>query len=279
MGKLDGKVAFITGAARGQGRSHARLLASEGADIIALDVCHDLENLGYPMGTPSELEETVEMVEGLDRRIITAQADVRDYAAIEALVAVGYEQFGRIDIVVANAGIIHYATAWEMPEDMWDLQVDVMLKGVWNTCRAAIPGMIEAGRGGSIVITSSALGLQGEANTCAYSAAKGGCVTMAQALAKELAPHMIRVNTVHPTAVRTDINFKHHQARQLFRPDLDHVADDEEFAAALQTMNLLPIPYVEVIDISNAVLFLASDDSRYVTGLRMAIDAGAHIKS
>jgi SDR family mycofactocin-dependent oxidoreductase len=279
MGKLDGKVAFITGAARGQGRSHARLLASEGADIIALDVCHDLKSLGYPMGTPGELEETVNMVESLDRRIISAQADVRDYAAIQTLVAEGYEQFGHVDIVVANAGIIHYATAWEMPEEMWDLQIDVMLKGVWNTCRAAIPGMIEAGRGGSIVITSSLLGLRGEANTCAYSAAKGGCTMMAQALAKELAPHMIRVNTIHPTSVNTAINFRHHQARQLFRPDLDHVADDEEFGEALQTMNLLPIPYVEAIDISNAVLFLASDDSRYVTGLRMAVDAGALIKS
>jgi (+)-trans-carveol dehydrogenase len=278
MGKLEGKVAFITGAARGQGRSHARLLASEGADIVALDVCHDLGNLGYPMGTSDELEETVKIVEGLDRRIISAQADVRDYAAIESVVSDAYDQFGHIDIVVANAGIVHYALAWEMSEEMWDLQVDVLLKGVWNTCRAVIPGMIDAGRGGSIVITSSLLGLRGMANTCAYSAAKGGCTMMAQSLAQELAPHMIRVNTIHPTAVRTDINFKHNQARQLFRPDLDHVANDEEFSAALQTMNLLPIPYVEPIDISNAVLFLVSDDSRYVTGLRMAVDAGALIK-
>jgi SDR family mycofactocin-dependent oxidoreductase len=279
MGRVAGKVALVTGAARGQGRSHCQLLAAEGADIVAIDICHDIENLGYPMGTSEELAETIRLVEKEDRRIIAREADVRDAAALERIVEDAYAEFGKIDIVCANAGIVHYARTWEIEEELWDMQVDVIMKGVWQTCKAVVPRMIEANNGGSIVITSSLLGLCGEGNTAAYSAAKAGNVAMAQALAKEVAPYGIRVNTIHPTAVNTDINNKHHQAKQLFRPDItDREPTQEEFGEACATMNLLPIPWVESIDISYAVLYLASEESRYVTGLKMSVDAGANIK-
>ncbi|ODU07576.1 MAG: 3-ketoacyl-ACP reductase [Pseudonocardia sp. SCN 72-86] len=278
--RVKGKVALITGAARGQGRAHAKRLAEEGADIIAVDICADIDNLGYPLGSSEELAETVRIVENEDRRIIARQADVRDGAALQAVVDEAVAEFGGIDIVCANAGLIDSVPkVWEITEEMWDVQIDTMLKGVWNTVRAAVPVMIESGRGGSIIITSSLVGLKGTPHTGAYSAAKAGDVGLAQSLAAEVAPYGIRVNTVHPTAVDTDILMRNEPMQTLFRADLGgRVPTREEFAEACAPMNLLSIPWIEARDVSNAVLFLASDESRYVTGLRMSVDAGALIK-
>jgi SDR family mycofactocin-dependent oxidoreductase len=279
MNRVQDKVALITGAARGQGRSHAKRLAEEGADIVAVDICKDIDGLGYPMGSPQELEETVRLVEDEDRRILAREADVRDAAALERIVEEAYAEFGHIDVVCANAGIIDAVPrTWEITEEMWDTQVDVMMKGVWNTVKAVVPRMIEAGSGGSIIITSSLLGLKGAAHTAAYSAAKHGNVGMAQSLAHEVAEYGIRVNTIHPTSVDTDIIQKNEPMQRLFRADLGRLPTREEFGEACATMNILPIPWVEARDISNAVLFLASDESRYITGLRMSVDAGALIK-
>ncbi|MGD9990277.1 mycofactocin-coupled SDR family oxidoreductase [Pseudonocardia sp.] len=280
MDRVKGKVALITGAARGQGRAHAKRLAEEGADIVAVDICADIDNLGYPLGSSEELAETVRIVENEDRRIIARRADVRDGAALQAVVDEAVAEFGGIDIVCANAGLIDSVPkVWEITEEMWDVQIDTMLKGVWNTVRAAVPVMIESGRGGSIIITSSLVGLKGTPHTGAYSAAKAGDVGLAQSLAAEVAPYGIRVNTVHPTAVDTDILMRNEPMQTLFRADLGgRVPTREEFAEACAPMNLLPIPWIEARDVSNAVLFLASDESRYVTGLRMSVDAGALIK-
>jgi (+)-trans-carveol dehydrogenase len=288
MGRLDGKVALITGAARGQGRSHARLLAHEGADIIGIDICDDISGLDYPLGTSAELAETTRLVEDQDRRMLARKADVRDAAALDRIVAEAYAEFGHIDIVCANAGICQVGPrTWEITEDMWDAHLDVMAKGVWSTIRPVIPRMIEAGQGGSIIITSSLLGLKGMAHACSYSAAKFAVVGLAQALASEVGQYGIRVNTIHPTTVDTDINFKNEPLKRMFRPDLEHAPSREEFGEASSTLNLLwdpnrswkhPVPWLDSMDISNAVLFLASDEARYITGLRMSVDAGASIK-
>jgi len=278
--RVKGKVALITGAARGQGRAHARRLAEEGADIVALDICADIENLGYPLGSPEELAETVRLVENEDRRILARRVDVRDAAGVQAVVDEACSEFGGIDIVCANAGIIDSVPrTWEITEEMWDAQLGVMLTGVWHTVKAVVPKMIAAGRGGSIIITSSLVGLKGTPHTAAYSAAKAGDVGLAQSLAAEVAEYGIRVNTVHPTAVDTDILMRNEPMQKLFRADLGgRVPTREEFAEACAPMNLLPIPWIDARDVSNAVLFLASDESRYVTGLRMSVDAGALIK-
>jgi len=288
VGRLEGKVALITGAARGQGRSHARLLASEGADIVAIDLCDDIDDLGYPLGTKTELDETVALVEDQDRRILARTADVRDVAAMQAVVDEAYEEFGHVDIVCANAGICQVGPrTWEITEEMWDAHVDVMAKGVWATIRPVVPRMIAAGNGGSIIITSSLLGLKAMPNLAAYCAAKFAVVGLSQSLAAEVAEHGIRVNTIHPTTVDTDINFKNEPLKRMFRPDLDHSPSREEFGEASSTMNLLwdpskpwkhAVPWLDVTDISNAVLFLASDEARYITGLRMSVDLGALIK-
>ena len=288
MGRLEGKVALITGVARGQGRSHARLLASEGADIVGIDICDDIDGLGYPLGTSAELAETVRLVEDQDRRILARTADVRDAGVLERVVAEAYAEFGRIDIVCANAGICQVGPrAWEISEEMWDAHFDVMVKGVWGTIRPVVPRMIEAGGGGSIIIISSLLGLKAMPHTAAYSAAKFAAVGLAQALAAEVGQYGIRVNTIHPTTVSTDINFKNEPLKRMFRPDLDHSPSEAEFGEASSALNLLwdparfqshAVPWVESSDISNAVLFLASDEARYVTGLRMSVDAGALIK-
>ncbi|MGW0085261.1 mycofactocin-coupled SDR family oxidoreductase [Streptomyces sp. NPDC003393] len=288
MGRLDGKVALVTGAARGQGRSHARLLAREGADIVAVDICSDIDGLGYPLGTSDELGETAALVEAEGRKVLARQADVRDVGVLERIVQDAYTVFGRIDVVCANAGICQVGPrTWEIAEDMWDAHSDVVAKGVWATVRPVIPRMIEAGRGGSIIITSSLLGLKGMPRTASYTAAKFAVVGLAQTLAAEVGQYGIRVNTVHPSTTATDINFKNEPLLRAFRPDLDHLPSREEFGEASSTLHLLhepgpasrhAVPWLEVEDISNAVLFLASDEARHITGLRMTVDAGALIK-
>jgi (+)-trans-carveol dehydrogenase len=278
MGRLEGKVAFITGAARGQGRTHAIRLAQEGADIIAVDLMGPVETVGYPLATQQDMDETVRLVEALDRRIIASKADVRDSAALKAAVDDGVAQLGRLDIVLANAGIASFAPVDEMTDEMWDDMIDINLTGVFKTVRAAVPHLKAGGRGGAIVLTSSTAGIKGLANLAHYVAAKHGVVGLVKTLANELAPHMIRVNSVHPTSVDT-MMIHNEQTYAAFRPDKapsDVTRDD--VGEAFQSLNALPIQWVEPVDISNAILWLVSDDARYVTGVQLPIDAGSVIK-
>jgi (+)-trans-carveol dehydrogenase len=275
-GRVEGKVAFITGAARGQGRSHAIRLAQEGADIIAVDLCAQVESAPYPMSTPEDLAQTVKEVEALDRRIVATQADVRDYGALKAALDDGVAQLGRLDIVSANAGIASYGRADELPEQTWQDMIDTNLTGVWHTAKSAIGHLIAGGRGGSITVTSSAAGLKGYANAAHYVSAKHGLVGLTRTLALELAPHMIRVNSLHPTQVDTSM-IMNEPTRNLFSPDIEHPTI-EDFRTASQAVNTLPIPWVEPVDISNALLFLASDEARYITGVALPVDAGTLIK-
>jgi SDR family mycofactocin-dependent oxidoreductase len=275
-GRVEGKVAFVTGAARGQGRSHALRLAQEGADIIAVDIGKQIDSVPMPMATPDDLNQTVRQVEELDRRIVATQTDVRDYAGLKRALDDGVAQLGRLDIVAANAGIASFGPAEELSEEAWQDMIDVNLTGVWHTCKAAIPHLKAGGRGGSIILTSSAAGLKGYANVSHYVSAKHGVVGLMRTLAQELAPHMIRVNSIHPTQVDTPM-IMNETAFRLFLPDHEHPTV-EDFAPVSQTMNALPIPWVDPVDISNAVLFLASDEARYITGVPLPVDAGALIK-
>ncbi|AHY46983.1 oxidoreductase, SDR family [Rubrobacter radiotolerans] len=272
MARLDGKVALISGGARGQGRSHALRLAEEGADIVTFDLCEQVESVPYAMSTEEDLNETVRLVEDLDQRIVARKADVRDPGQVETVVEEGLGEFGHIDIVLANAGIFTLGAAHELSRQSWDDIIDINLTGVWRTCKAVIPHMIEAGRGGSIVITSSTAGIKGFGNTAHYTASKHAVVGLARTMANELAPHMIRVNTVHPTAVDTPM-IQNEMTYSLFRPDLEHPTQADAMEA-FRTINALPIPWVEARDISNAVLWLVSEEARYVTGIMVPVDAG-----
>ncbi|WP_063131728.1 mycofactocin-coupled SDR family oxidoreductase [Nocardia fusca] len=267
MGKLDGKIAFITGAARGQGRSHAVRLATEGADIIAVDICAQLATVQYPMGTTEELEQTVAEVEKLGRRIVARQADVRDVSALKTAFAEGVTELGPVDIVLANAGIGAGGAA--APEDQeWEEVIGVNLTGVWNTGRVAIPSMVERGKGGAIVLTSSTGGLIGvgipTAGFLGYTAAKHGVVGLMRSWANYLAPHSIRVNSIAPTAVRTPMAAD---------GNLDGIMERNP-ALAQALSNAMPVGLVEPVDVSNAIAWLVSDEARYVTGSVVAVDAG-----
>jgi (+)-trans-carveol dehydrogenase len=275
-GRVEGKVAFITGAARGQGRSHAVRLAEEGADIIAVDLCGQVDTVPYAMSTPDDLAQTVKEVEALDRRIVAVEADVRDYAALEGAVELGVAELGRLDIVSANAGIFSTGRAQELTEQSWQDTIEINLTGVWHTCKAAIPHLIGGGRGGSIVITSSAAGLRAVRNAAHYVSAKHGVVGLMRTLANELAAHSIRVNSIHPTTVNTAM-IRNDATYRLFRPDLEQPTLDDAGDTFLK-INALPIRWVEPIDISNALLFLASDEARYITGVTLPVDAGVMIK-
>jgi (+)-trans-carveol dehydrogenase len=277
MGRLDGKVAFITGAARGQGRSHALRMAQEGADIIAVDIVDQISTVPYAMSTPEDLDETVRQVEALDRRIVARRADVRDTEALRAAVDEGVAELGRLDIVAANAGIFSSGTAEELTEEQWNDMIEVNLSGVWRTCKVAIPHLRAAG-GGSIIITSSTAGINGFPNFAHYVSAKHGVVGLMRTLALELAPDMIRVNSVHPTSVDTDM-IQNETMYELFAPDLEpQQRTREALGERFATLNALPVPWVEAADISNAVLFLASDEARYITGVTLPVDAGQTTK-
>jgi SDR family mycofactocin-dependent oxidoreductase len=276
MGVLDGKVAFITGAARGQGRSHAVRLAEEGADIIAVDLCKQPETVSVPGATPEDLQETVSQVEAFGRRIVARQVDVRDLTRLSLVAREGVAELGRLDIVVANAGIWAVgATEPEGPEaraKVWAESIDIDLTGVWNTTEATIPILIEAGQGGAIVLTSSTAGLKSMSINSlaqnAYTAAKHGVVGLMRNLAVEMAPHMIRVNTIHPTSVHT--------------PMIENDVTAAYVEAHPETMalmsNLMPVDAVDPVDISNGVLYLVSDAGRYVTGITLPVDAGFLVK-
>jgi (+)-trans-carveol dehydrogenase len=276
-GRVEGKVAFITGAGRGQGRSHAVRLAEEGADIIAIDICHDVEG-ALPMATAEDLAETAKMVEALDRRIVTHQADVRDLDALKAAVDDGVAQLGRLDIVLASAGVASMGgRADKMKVDNWKHTIDINLTGLWNTARVAIPPMIAGGEGGAIVLTSSVGGMHAMPNMSHYVSAKHGVIGLMRSLAVELGQHNIRVNSVLPTNVNTPM-FMNEGTYKMFRPDLENptAADVEPIAA--QFMHVLPHGWIEPEDVSNAILFLASDESRYITGVPLPIDLGALLK-
>lgn len=269
MGTFDGKVVLITGAARGQGRSHAVRFAEEGADIIALDVCHDLDTVPYPLATPSDLAGTVKEVERLGCRIASFEADTRDYGRMEEVVRDAVSEFGRIDIVVANAGICTVAPVWELTPQAWQEMIDVNLTGTFNSVRAALPTLMKQGPGGAIVLTSSAAGLNAFPNMAHYTAAKHGVTGLMRSLAVELAPHGIRANSVHSTTVNTPM-----VQNSAFWALLGS-EDAEGAEPGFQSLNALPVPYVEAIDVTNAVLYLASDEARYLTGVALPVDAGS----
>src|SRR5260370_12936961 len=274
-GRVAGKVAFITGAARGQGRSHAIRLAQEGADVIAVDLCGPLPTVQYPLSTADDLATTVRLVEALGRRIVASQADVRDFGSLELALAKGIAKLGSMDIVSANAGILSSGSLGELSETAWREMIDINLSGVWRTCKAAIPHLIAGGRGGSIILTSSVAGLKAYANIAHYVSAKHGVTGLMRTLAAELAPHRIRVNSLHPTQVDTNM-IQNDVMYRLFCPELENPTR-EDFAAASRATGLLPVDWVEASDVSNALLFLASDEARYITGTALAIDAGALI--
>jgi SDR family mycofactocin-dependent oxidoreductase len=262
--RLEGKVALVSGAARGQGRSHALRLAQEGADIIAFDICRQLDTVPYPMATPEDLAETVKLVEERDGRIVAREADVRDSATVQALIDEGVREFGRLDVVCANAGIGGIVeNTWTISDDEWEEMIAVDLTGVFKTVKAAVPAMIQAGNGGSIVITSSAAGLKGLTGAAHYVSAKHGLVGLMRTLANELAPHFIRVNTVHPTGVNTPMVVNDFMAQRLAAAD-----------KTVSLQNALPVEMVEAVDISNAIVWLASGEARYVTGVSLPVDAG-----
>ena len=278
-GRVEGKVAFITGAARGQGRAHAVRLAQEGADIIAIDICKPIEGFLNPPSTPEDLAKTADLVRGHNRRIVTAEIDVRDYEALKAAVDSGVEQLGRLDVIVANAGISHAGdTLDKTSEPDWQDMIDVNLSGVWKTVKAGVPHILAGGRGGSIVLTSSVSGFKAYTfpHLGHYVAAKHGVVGLMRTFAVELGQHMIRVNSVHPTHVNTPM-VMNEGAYKMVRPDLENPGPDD-VAPFFQMSHTLPIPWVEPEDISNAVLFFASDESRYITGVTLSIDAGSCLK-
>jgi (+)-trans-carveol dehydrogenase len=271
-GRVAGKVAFITGAARGQGRSHAVRLAQEGADIIAADLCDEVASVGYPLATRQDLDETARQVAALGQRVIAIQADVRDYLGLAKALSDAVAELGRLDIVSANAGILSHGTADSLTEASWQDMIDINLTGVWHTAKAAVPHLIASGRGGSIVLTSSGVVMKGTANFAHYVSAKHGIVGLTRTMARELAPHWIRVNALHPGNVDTAM-LRNPETLRLFRPDLENPTVDD-VTAAFQATNAMPVPWVESVDISNALLFLASDEARYVTGVSLPVDAG-----
>jgi len=275
MALVEGKVAFITGAARGQGRSHAVRLAEEGADIVGVDLCADIATVPYPLGSEEELEETADLIQKTGGRALMRTADVRRPAELRDAVAAGISQFGPIDIVVANAGIatMGFDTTDQEKEAAWEDVIAVNLTGVWNTVRACVGPMIERGEGGSIILTSSTAGLKGLSapgsfGNEAYGAAKHGVVGLMRQFAVELSKDRIRVNSVHPTGVDT---------MMVRNPAMDKFLG--EFPDAMSSLtNLLPVELLQPRDISDAVLFLASDLARYITGVTLPVDAGFTVK-
>ncbi|WP_179473560.1 mycofactocin-coupled SDR family oxidoreductase [Mycolicibacterium vinylchloridicum] len=269
MAELIDTVAVITGAARGQGRSHAVALAAEGADIIAIDRCADIDSIPYPLGTKEDLDETVRLVEAQGRRIVPVVADVRDLDALRTGVQSGVDALGDIDIVVANAGVVAIGLKDPVDEQVYRDIVDTNLGGVWHTIVATVPSIIRKGRGGSIILTSSAQGLvgrggDGSAAMFAYAAAKHGVVGLMRSAANAYAQHNIRVNTVHPSGVGTPMILNDHTLRTF----------QENPNGAALSANLLPVPFVEAEDVTNAVVWLASPKARYITGVALPVDAG-----
>ena len=272
---MAGRVAFVTGAARGQGRSHAVRLAEAGADIIAVDICDRVSStISYPPASPDDLEETARAVKALGREVLTRIVDIRDLSALTAVVADGVERFGRLDAVVANAGVLSWGRVWELSETQWDTMIDVNLSGTWRTVRAAIPAMIEAGNGGSVVIVSSAAGLKALPGEGHYSASKAGVVALTNALALEVGEYRIRVNSVHPYAVDTAMVVPEHMAGMFER--------HPHFVYSFSPMPLQPNPADPALsnallspdEVSDVVVWLAGDGSSTVSGSQISVDRG-----
>ena len=274
-GRFSGMVALVTGAARGQGRSHAQQLAREGADVIAIDICADIPAVPYDQATPAQLAETAGLVRAAGRRAVAAQADVRDADGLRSAVDAAVAELGRLDVVIANAGIIQLKPALDLTAEDWQTVIDVNLTGSWNTIRAGLPHMLERG-GGSVVITSSAAGVKGPQNMAHYAASKSGLLGLMRSLANEFGPRGVRVNCVLPTTVDTDM-VQWAEAYRAFRPDLEAPgrADVEPVFASL---NVLPVPWIQPADVTSAVCWLASPEARYVTGVALPVDAGTVIK-
>jgi len=275
-GSLEGRVAFITGAARGQGRAHAVRLADEGADIIAIDICAPVSDcITYPAATPEELNETVRAVEASGRKILARQVDIRDGAALRQVVADGVEQFGRLDILVANAGVLHWGRLWELSDDQWETVIDVNLSGTWRTIRAAVPAMIEAGNGGSVIIVSSAAGLKATPGNGHYSASKHGLVALTNALALEVGEFGIRVNSIHPYSIDTPM-IEREAMMEIF-------ARYPSFLHSFAPMPLNPKDiggkrhrneFMAPEEVSDVVAWLAGDGSATLSGVQIPVDRG-----
>jgi SDR family mycofactocin-dependent oxidoreductase len=268
LGGLFGRVALVTGAARGQGRSHAVALARAGADLAVCDVCRGLPTVPYPLGTEADLAETTRLVEAEGRRCLAAAVDVRDGAAVADFTARTVSSLGRLDVLCANAGVISFGPAWELTEEQWDVVLGVNLTGVWHCCRAAVPHMLARGEGGAIVVTLSTAALKGLEGMAHYAAAKHGCLGLARSLARELAPHRIRVNCVAPGGVRSVMGSNERMQ--------EVVRGDPSLASTLAC--LLPVDLVEPEDVSAAVVWLASDAARHVTGVVLPVDAGTLLR-
>jgi (+)-trans-carveol dehydrogenase len=277
MGRVEGKVAFITGAARGQGRSNAVRLAQEGADIIAVDICGPVETSIAPPSTKEDLDETVRLVEALDRRAVARVADVRDFDQLKNALDDGVAKLGRLDIVSVNAGMWNYAPAHEISAESWKTVMDVDLTGAWHTAKAAIPLLVETGAGGSITFTSSAAGLMGFPYLAHYVSAKTGMMGLMRTLANELAPHKIRVNVINPCSANT-LLIHNKPTYELFAPDIENPTR-EQIAERFSGLLPLGVPWIEPEDVSNALLFLSSDEARYITGSHLSVDAGQSVKS
>jgi SDR family mycofactocin-dependent oxidoreductase len=265
-GRVAGKRVLVTGAARGMGRSHAVRLAEEGADLILVDICASLPELEYPLASRDDLNGTARLVEKHQRRAITRVVDIRDAEGLAAVVAEGVQELGGLDAAVANAGVLTVGTWDSTTSEQWRTVVDVNLIGTWNTCAAALPHLVDAG--GSLILISSSAGIKGTPLHLPYTASKHGVVGLSKALANELAGQSIRVNTVHPTGVEAGMRPESMQGILAeTRPDLIPIF-----------LNALPTVMAEPIDISNAVLFLVSDESRFVTGLEFKVDAGVTLR-
>ncbi len=272
MRRVDGKVALVTGAARGQGRSHAIRLGSEGAHLVLVDVGSPMRTTPYGLASADDLNETAALVERVGASVRTAVADVRDRGALDEIVRDAIGQFGRLDIVVANAGISGVGVLWELSRDEWQTMLDINVTGTWNTLSAAVPAMIAAGRGGSLITISSTAGLTGVTPGMGHYATTKHAVTgLARAFAVELAPYSIRSNSIHTGTVRTPM-VDNALGRSLYTGTT--TPTESEFGEALTRLNALPVPWLEPEDVSNAVLYLAGDESRYVTGTQVVIDAG-----
>jgi SDR family mycofactocin-dependent oxidoreductase len=276
MGSLDGKVAVISGAARGQGRSHAVRLAQEGADIIALDICRDIASIDYPNATPDDLRETVKLVEGVGRRVLASEVDVRDAAAVQRAVDAGHAALGRIDIVLANAGIVRLGDDPDDTPQLWQDILQTNLTGAWHLVRAAVPHLRAGGRGGVIVFTGSTAGVRPTANehvgALAYTASKWGIVGMTKQLAATLAKDSIRVNAVHPTGVASGMTMNAAMAAVAE----EAMRSGGEGLAAMQ--NAMPVQILQPEDISDAVAFLVSDQAKWITGVSLPVDAGFSVR-
>jgi (+)-trans-carveol dehydrogenase len=270
MGRLDGKVALITGGARGQGRSHAVTFAREGAEIIVCDICAPVAGTEYPASTPDDLAETARQVEDLDRRCVATRADAGDIEAMRAVVEGGIQEFGHIDVLHVNHGVSHLGMWDATSEEVWATEIATNLTAAWRTTRLVIPHMI-AQRAGSIIFTSSAGSISTYYGQTAYIAAKSGLVGLMRCLSAELAPHSIRVNAVAPGAVDTTMA-RNQTAFDIFSGHSDTTWD--EVQQVYQSLGLLPTPCLDPSDISNAALFLASDEARYITGVNLPVDAG-----